>query len=406
MKLAAEPNGYLRWAQEFEAAVAELHAREERLSRHVQELQETCRDASQCLLRYRELFEFAPDCYLVTDLRGVIQEANHAASLLFRRRREFLLGKPLAFFVAAEQRSDFYVWLVRFGRLCGTMHEWEVRFGPCRNEQVDASLTVTVTSDAEGRPVGLRWLIRDVSRRKRAEAALAQAQRQAVQYERLAAIGQMSAGLAHESRNALQRSHACLELLAWKLEGRPEVADLLVRAKQAQEELLRLYENVREYAAPIRLNCAPCNLADVWRQAWSDQLPLQPKRSLGLHEQTDSADLACVADAFRLRQVFRNLLENALAACAGPVRVEVRCQEAEVEGRPALRVALRDSGPGLDAEQRQRLFEPFYTTRTRGTGLGLAIAKRLVEAHGGRIFIGDHAGPGAEIVILLPRSCQ
>jgi PAS domain S-box-containing protein len=387
-------------------AAAEVCAWVQQMNRYIEKLQQAYQDASQCLLRYRELFEFAPDCYLVTDLRGVIQEANHAASLLFRRRREFLLGKPLAFLVAAEQRSNFYAWLVRFGHLSGTMHEWEVRFRPCRNEQVDASLTVTATSDAEGRPVGLRWLIRDVSRRKRAEAALAQAQRQAVQYERLAAIGQMSAGLAHESRNALQRSHACLEMLAWKLEGHTEVADLLARAKQAQEELLRLYENVREYAAPIRLNCAPCNLADVWRQAWSDLLPLQAQRSVSLQEQTEAADLSCVADAFRLRQVFRNLLDNALAACAGPVRVEVRCQEAEVEGRPALRVALRDSGPGLNAEQRQRLFEPFYTTRTRGTGLGLAIAKRFVEAHGGRIFLGDHAGPGAEIVILLPRSCQ
>ena len=72
-------------------------------------------------------------------------------------------------------------------------------------------------------------------------------------------------------------------------------------------------------------------------------------------------------------------------------------------GHPALRVAVRDNGPGLDPEQKQRIFEPFYTTKTKGTGLGMAIAKRIVEAHGGQIAVGEAGGPGAEIILTLPR---
>jgi signal transduction histidine kinase len=100
--------------------------------------------------------------------------------------------------------------------------------------------------------------------------------------------------------------------------------------------------------------------------------------------------------------VFRNILENALAACRDPVEIDVICSASVHNGQPALRVAVRDNGPGLSLEQRQRIFEPFFTTKTKGTGLGMAIARRIVEAHGGQIAVGD-PGRGAEIVITLPR---
>jgi two-component system, LuxR family, sensor kinase FixL len=105
-------------------------------------------------------------------------------------------------------------------------------------------------------------------------------------------------------------------------------------------------------------------------------------------------------DPFRLEQVLRNIFENSLAACRDPV--EVACSPDTLDGEPALRVAVRDNGPGLNAEQRQRIFEPFFTTKTQGTGLGMAIAERIVEAHGGQIGVGTPAC-GAEILITLPR---
>ena len=122
-----------------------------------------------------------------------------------------------------------------------------------------------------------------------------------------------------------------------------------------------------------------------------------------LREESGGLDLRGAVDPSRLEQVFRNILENSLAACRDPVEITIRCTPAEIDGHPALRVAVRDHGPGLGPEQRQRLFEPFYTTKTKGTGLGLSIAKRIVEAHGGRIAVGEGGGPGAEILLTLPR---
>jgi len=104
--------------------------------------------------------------------------------------------------------------------------------------------------------------------------------------------------------------------------------------------------------------------------------------------------------------LFRILLENSLAACRDPVRIRIGCRDVLFQQQPAVEVRVRDNGPGLSPEARQNVFEPFYTTKTKGTGLGMAIARRIVDAHGGQISVGDGATDGAEFVVTLPRSNQ
>ncbi len=232
--------------------------------------------------------------------------------------------------------------------------------------------------------------------------ALKHSQEQAVQAERLAAIGQMMTGLAHESGNALARSQACLEMLALEVSDRPEALELLTRVQNAQNHLQQLYDEVRNYAAPIKLEREPWPLDAVWRQAWQNLAVRRQGRAVHLREEIDGVELSCPIDPFRLEQVFRNIFENSLAACRDPVEIRIRCQDGFLGGSPALRVSVRDNGPGLPAEVRRRIFDPFFTTKTKGTGLGMAIAKRIIDAHGGHIWA-DPAGPGAEIHILLPR---
>ena len=233
--------------------------------------------------------------------------------------------------------------------------------------------------------------------------ALKKAQERTLQAERLAAIGQMVTGLAHESGNALARSQACLEMLLLEIQDRPEALSLVGRIQKAQDHLRQLYEEVRNYAAPLRLERQVCGVDTVWRQAWANLAVQRQGRQAHLHEHCDGVGLRCSIDPFRLEQVFRNILENALAACRDPVEINVSCQETTLHGQPAVRVSVRDNGPGLNPEQRRRLFEPFYTTKTKGTGLGMAIARRIVEAHGGDIAAGRDGPPGADIQLTLPR---
>ncbi len=237
--------------------------------------------------------------------------------------------------------------------------------------------------------------------RKRAAEEIQRLNKDLLQAERLAAIGQMITGLAHESGNALARSQSCLEMLTWAVEDRPEALDLIARIRKAQDHLKYLYEEVRNYAAPFKLDQELWDLSGVWRQAWENLALARQGRAASLREETTAVDLKCAVDHFRMEQVFRNVFENSLAACADPVFITVHCSQATLGGRPALRVAVRDNGPGLGPEQKQRIFEPFYTTKTKGTGLGMAIAKRIVEGHGGEMAVGSDKG--AEILFILPR---
>jgi hypothetical protein len=227
-------------------------------------------------------------------------------------------------------------------------------------------------------------------------------QERILQAERLAAIGQMMTGLAHESGNALARSQACLEMLALELQENPEALQLLERTQNAQNHLRQLYDEVRNYAAPIRVEREPWRLDAVWRQAWNNLAVRRQGRDAQLIEESLHLDLTCVVDPFRLEQVFRNIFENALAACTDPVEIRIRCAEIAFASEPAIQVRVRDNGPGLTPEVRARLFEPFFTTKTKGTGLGMAIARRIIEAHGGQIEAAA-SGPGAEIELVLPR---
>ncbi len=234
---------------------------------------------------------------------------------------------------------------------------------------------------------------------------LQQAQERALQAERLAAIGQMVTGLAHESRNALQRTQACLEMLSLRVSDRPEALDLIQRIQGAQDHLHHLYEDVRCYAAPIRLELGRYDLATIWREAWSYLERARKDRFTELIEQVEAGNKPklCQVDPFRLVQVFRNLFDNSLAACTDPVEIRIFCRSTRLDNRPAFQVSVSDNGPGLNLEQSRRLFEPFFTTKTKGTGLGMAIARRIIEAHNGRIDVGNQHSQGAEIVITLPR---
>lgn len=253
-----------------------------------------------------------------------------------------------------------------------------------------------VLLDDAGRTIGMLSAGQDITELERVQEKL-------VQSERLAAIGQMMAGLAHESRNALQRSRACLEMLALECEDRPAALDLVARIERAQDYLATLYEEVRQYAAPINLRREPYDLGELWRETWADLTQLHAEKNLRLCEPDGNIDLKCSVDRFTIGQVWRNILENAIQVSTEGGQIRIQCADATLDGRAAVRIGFVDEGPGMAADQRKRVFEPFFTTKTKGTGLGMAIAHRIVTSHGGTIGVAHRDGPGAEFVVVLPR---
>ena len=240
------------------------------------------------------------------------------------------------------------------------------------------------------------WLLHDVTEQMRA-------QQQVVQAERLAAIGQMMTALAHESRNALQRAQACLEMLELDLEDRPELLNLARRSQTAVDELQRLYEEVRGYATPLALELHEWKLQTICEEVWGNLKTSRGQKEIEVHSTVTDVSPVCRIDRHRFGQVIRNILENSIAALPQTGgRIEIVYGIEQQTEPPRFRMAICDNGPGLNPEQRARIFEPFYTTKSRGTGLGMAIAKRIMEAHGGEIAIGP-ATKGTEIVLLLPK---
>jgi signal transduction histidine kinase len=190
-------------------------------------------------------------------------------------------------------------------------------------------------------------------------------------------------------------------MLALQVQAQPAALDLVYRIQIAQDHLRQLYEEVRQYAAPIVLRRDPTHVSNVLQQAWEHLEPVRAGRTIEFANHAET-NYVCRIDRYAMERVFRNILENSLAAASDPVRIDVVWRDAWLGEQTAVEIRLRDNGPGLTAEQRKRIFEPFYTTKTQSTGLGMAITKRLVEAHGGQIAVGNVAC-GAEIVVTLPK---
>ncbi|HEY8506031.1 MAG TPA: PAS domain S-box protein, partial [Gemmataceae bacterium] len=315
--------------------------------------------AQEALRRERDfaesLIETAPAVVLVLDTAGRIVRFNHYMRELSGYALEEACGKDwFATFLPEPERGQARA---RFPRMLagtdtgGATHPILTKDGRRR----EIRWSNTVLRGGEGEIIGVLAIGHDVTE-------LREAQERAVQAERLAAVGRLVTVLAHESGNALANTQACLEMLRWEVEDRPEALDLISRVEKAQGQLRQLYQDVRGYAAPIRLEREVWDVSGIWRRAWESLAALRRDRDASLCEDTGGTDLCCAADAFRLEQVFRNIFENALAACPDPVRIEIRCGEDMLGGAAALRVSVRDNGPGLSPEVRQRIFEPFFTT--------------------------------------------
>lgn len=211
------------------------------------------------------------------------------------------------------------------------------------------------------------------------------------QARHLASLGQMSAVLAHEIRNPLASLKGNAQLLAGSL---PEGERARAKADRVVDEAVRLEHLTNDLLAFARsgeIRIAPADPAALLREAAAavdgDRIRIA----------ADAAPRTWPLDAARMHQVLVNLLENAVAMSEAPVEAAVS------RSGGMLRFTVRDHGPGLPAADLERVFEPFFTRRTRGTGLGLAVSKRLVELHGGTITAANAAGGGAELRIELPR---
>ncbi len=345
--------------------------------------------------RNKAILDSAIDAIITIDQNGVIHTVNQATTQMLGYEPHEVVGKNVSLLMPEPFSSEHDSYMRNYldtgeKKIIGIGREVIAR----RKDGSTLPAHLAVTEFYSGDSRMFTGVVRDISQLK-------QAQGQLLQSARLAAIGQMVTGLAHESRNALQRAQAFLDMLALDLAEAPEQLDLTRRTQKALLDLHRLYEEVRNYAAPIQLECRPTDLVAVSQKVWAYLDKHHTPKNIRLVT-PPSGDVMPSVDVHRIEQVFRNLLENAIDACPAEATITVTCDPADLNGQPAVCVAFHDNGPGLDSKVRAQMFEPFFTTRQKGTGLGLAICRRIIQAHGGTITADAETNTGTRILTVLP----
>ena len=233
---------------------------------------------------------------------------------------------------------------------------------------------------------------------------LEQAQAEARRSERLAALGQLTAGLAHEIRNPLGVIKGSAETLGRKLPSKDPVArELADYISSEVNRLNSLVSRFLSFAKPLELKRLPEEIPPIVDRAIEAAREHWPESNVEV-ERSYSAELPTVpVDAELAEQVFKNLVFNAYEAMDEQSgKLQVKISKEFSDGRNGVEVAITDTGPGVPGQLREQIFNPFFTTKSSGVGLGLSIVSKIVDDHGGWIRVEAGAGAGACFRVFLP----
>jgi signal transduction histidine kinase len=223
--------------------------------------------------------------------------------------------------------------------------------------------------------------------------------------ERLAALGEMAAGVAHEIRNPLSGIRLFASLLVKDLVDRPAEQRLARRIDTCVCSLEAIVADILEFGRPSAANYMPVDLPELIAE--TIELAGTKLKDADVRMQMPDAGIELVTDPSLLQRALLNLLKNAIEAAASSgsdrMRPEVRIM-ASRPWRGYIAIAVEDNGPGISAEIRDRIFNPFFTTRDEGVGLGLAIVHQIAEVLGGRVRAGNRRAGGAVFTLRLPLS--
>jgi two-component system sensor histidine kinase AtoS len=365
-------------------------------------LRDTIQKIEENQKRYRLLFESAGDAIFILEAEGAsagrIVSANRAAADMHGYPVEELLELKIQDLETPEtaegsperiRRILSGEWIdaeLSHRRRDGTVFPVEVSAGLLEFEDQKYILTFD----------------KDITERKQAEEALQRA-------ERLVSVGEMAAGLAHEIKNPLAGIRFSIEVIAGELELEQEHNEILDRIIDEINRIETLLKNLLSYAAPAAPHFAPLDINEIIEAAVktaefslkrpSEKLRTGEIKHIQFVRELDDRLPQIAADSAKLQQVLLNLLLNAIHAIEQDGTISV---ETSSDGKGFIQIVVSDTGKGIDGEDVERIFLPFFTTKAKGTGLGLSICKRLVEQQNGTIDVAHNPKGGLAFTIILP----
>ena len=333
------------------------------------------------------LVEHMPVGIVAVDPDDRVMVFNDTAETLFGRTSEAVIGKP-----SSDILPPSCLEMLRGPGHERPMIEKEFDCAIGQGRVVPLEVIAAVLKDDEGGVFGRIALFRDLSE-------LQHLRKEVERSQRLAAVGSLAAGVAHEIRNPLSSLKGFATYFRQRYGGVPEdvkAADIMI---QEVDRLNRVITELLEFSRPMELKKKATDLAGLLRHALGTIEGQARERGIAVQSHLPPGLPGVFIDPDRMTQVFLNLFLNALAAMdrGGDLTVGIALQDDD-----ALRVSVADTGTGIRKDDLGRVFDPYFTTKPSGTGLGLAIVHRIVEAHGGEIRLESEPGKGTTFTLLLP----
>jgi two-component system sensor kinase FixL len=341
-------------------------------------------------LQWRSIIESAVDGIIVIDSLGRIEAINPAAERLFGYAEPELLGRNVSILMPSPYHEEHDAYLARYlregaARIIGIGREVT---GLRRDGSTfPAHLSVgEMIVDGQRKFTGI---LRDLTARVRLEEQLRE-------QTALARLGEMAALIAHEIKNPLAGIRGAIQIIGRRLPQEDQDARIVTEIVNRIDSLSGLMKDLLLFARPPQPRMAPTEVARLVA-ATADLLSSDPTLQ-NVRVDVEGSAPPIMADADLLTIVFHNLLVNGAQAMRGEGRIRVTVRPAGL----SCQVSIVDTGPGIPPDLREKIFMPFFTTKSRGSGLGLPTAKRLVEAHNGQIVIDCPPAGGTAITLSLP----
>jgi two-component system sensor histidine kinase HydH len=325
---------------------------------------------------------------------GLVALDNEGLIISFNQTAESILRLPVRKIIGGRDHKmlpqPFQEIILALEKQKGII-EKEIDCPLMEGQTLPLEVIATTMAEENGLLLGSVILFRDLTEVRHLKKEIARSQR-------LASLGSLAAGVAHEIRNPLSSIKGFATYFKERYRDNPadaETADIMV---QEVERLNRVITQLLDFARPVTLEKKPTAILPLIRQTLKMIAGQAEAKKIAI--QADLIDCPeILIDADKIKQVFFNLLLNALEMMAegGNMKVNVR----PVEGN-AINIAISDSGPGIDSRHLAHIFDPYFTTRPSGTGLGLSIVHKIIEAHDGEIRVESTPGAGATFSILLP----
>src|ERR1043166_5687639 len=364
------------------SARQELRANQERL--------QTALVASQ---RLAAIVESSDDAIISKNLQGIVTSWNPCAERTFGYKAEEIIGKPITTIIPTELQDDENRILATIARGERIEHFETVRIKK-NGELIDVSLTISPIKDEQGKVIGAAKIARDITQRKRTEKALQMT-------EKLASVGRLAATVAHELNNPLEAVTNFI-FLAQTTDNLPEPAKEYLTL--ADRELERV-SHIAQQTLGFYRDTSARSVVDI-RESLDDVLRVFESKFRYKSLKTElnvERGLKIEALGGEVRQVFSNLISNAIDASPTRSVIKIHAKTIIKRGSPYAQITFADHGSGIPDGVKSNIFTPFFTTKSDvGTGLGLWVSKSLVEKHGGRIAFRSKQGKGTVFTLQFP----